>query len=464
MSRRDNTWQTAMYQVFEGLGDARARIDHQVVRDLVNTYLVRSLDRTALRFSIPVLLTAPVPGEIPGTGRPPGADGITGVIIEAIKRAVSTEPDLGPIAGTGTEHPGHCLPNIEPVTLTASESAIGTGLWRPDSQNWIDNDGIHLTVRGALPYPGAPTPGRVRNVEERFAALLDALDRVVRQVPDRDLIAAQNLAIDQETLRRDLPGMGLVAFIADGTRPARQFTRFRCHHRIAGPKEGVHIPFRCPPDLDPVEVKLVGSGRVVTGLGIRRREVFAVAGSNAEGKSTFLHAIVAGQDDHAAGDGRELLVSVEGVARADAGESGLAGADVSLFFSRLPPGVGGEPRAAFGQGSGSLVMAHEIQTALRAAAPLLLIDEDRAATNLLVPGCLQGDWVTPLSTLLATRREAFGETTILFAASSLDILIAQADRIMQLSGHEARAIDPLWFRQRLDRHLVRVREHLAAQE
>ncbi|MCK9277698.1 MAG: hypothetical protein M0P22_06385 [Methanoculleus sp.] len=137
---------------------------------------------------------------------------------------------------------------------------------------------------------------------------------------------------------------------------------------------------------------------------------------------------------------------------------GLVGADVSLFFRSLPPGIGGDPRAAYGWGSGSLVMAHKIQAALRAAAPLLILDEDRSATNLLVPGCLQSGEVTPLSTLLATRREALGETTILFAASPLDILIAQADRILLLAGHEARALDRREFRRRLDKHLAEVRE------
>ncbi len=455
MSEKSGSWKDEIYRILPGLGDGRARIDHPVIRDLVNTYLVRSLDGTALRFSIPVLLAAPVLA--PG----PGSDGAVGVIIDAIKAAVHGERGLGPIAGIGTEHPRHCLQNIEPVTLVASRSAIGTDLWRPDHGNRVDGGGVHLTVRGALPYPGAPTPARTRGIEEDFQALLGALDRVVSRVPARDIAAARALSIDQKELRCALPGIGLVSFIADGTRPARRFTHLRCHHRIAGPKEGVHVPFRCPQDLDPVEVELAGSGRVVTGLGIRRREVFAIAGSNAEGKSTLLHAVIAGQDDHAAGDGRELLVSVNGVARADAGERGLFGADVSLFFSRLPPGVGGDPGAAFGQGSGSLVMAHEIQTALRARAPLLILDEDRAATNLLVPGCLQGDEVTPLATLLATRREALGETTILFAASSLDVLIAQADRIMRLSDHETGALDRREFRRRLDHYLAGVREHLA---
>ena len=458
MSGREGSWQEAVHRIIAGFEGGRARVDRGAVRDLVNTYAIRSLDGTALRFSIPVIL--PAPAEASGRG----ADGAAGVIIEAIKAAVPLERDLGPVAGAGTEHPRHCLQNVEPVTLIASVRAIGTDLWWPGTGDRIDEGGIRLVVRGALPYPGPPVPSAVVGVTESLSALLDGLARVVRRVPGRDLSAARDISVDQKELRRALPRMGLVAFVADGTRPARKFTDLRCHHRIAGPKEGVHIPFCCPPTLDPVEVELAGSGRIVTGLGIRRREVFSVAGSNAEGKSTFLHALIAGEDDHAVGDGREGLVSVRGIARAEAGERYLGGADVSLFFSRLPPGMGGDPRAASGQGSGSLVMAHEIQTALAALVPLLILDEDRAATNLLVPGCLQSDDVTPLSTLLATRREVLGETTLLFAASSLDILIARADRILTLCDHEASAIDPGEFRRRLDRHLAEAREHLVRRE
>jgi hypothetical protein len=86
-------------------------------------------------------------------------------------------------------------------------------------------------------------------------------------------------------------------------------------------------------------------------------------------------------------------------------------------------------------------MAHKIQAALRAAAPLLILDEDRSATNLLVPGCLQSGEVTPL-----------------------DILIAQADRILVLAGHEAQVLEPGEFRRRLDRHLAEVRKHLAKKD
>ena len=66
MSGKDSSWQDEIYRILPGLAGDRVGIDYPVIRNLTNTYLVRSLDGTALRFSIPVLLTAPVPE--PGAG------------------------------------------------------------------------------------------------------------------------------------------------------------------------------------------------------------------------------------------------------------------------------------------------------------------------------------------------------------------------------------------------------------
>lgn len=100
-------------------------------------------------------------------------------------------------------------------------------------------------------------------------------------------------------------------------------------------------------------------------------------------------------------------------------------------------------------GSGSMTMAHQVQTAITRHAPLLIIDEDRAAPNLLVKSCLQKEEITPLAELLSSEREKMGDTTLVFAACAMDTLIAQADRIMVLDRHEASAIDPAEFRRML---------------
>ncbi|WP_298666558.1 P-loop domain-containing protein, partial [uncultured Methanofollis sp.] len=437
-------WMGATSAILATCGDT---VDAPKVRECVNAYVVRSPHGTCLQFSVPLLL--PFRPDVD----PRGADGAVWAGLEAVKRAAPADARLHPLGGLDTDRPAAYAGGIEPITLVRSASRAGTGLWKPDEENYLDAAGLHCTVHGAVPYPGPPEDAGVREVAGAIADLADAIRETVQGVPAPEIAAAATLSLDQKLLRQELPAMGLVCFIGDGTCPARAFTHFRQHHRVAGPKEGVHIPFVCPEGLGPVEVELPASGRTVPGLGIHEKEAFAIAGSNAQGKTTLLQAILAGEDDHAPGDGRELLVSVRGARTAEAGGPDLHGADVSLFFRSLPPGMTGTPKAAFGRGSGSMTMAVQVQEAVRTGAPLLLIDEDRAAANLLVASCLQDVDVTPLAALLATQRNALGECALIFAASSLDPLIAQADRILLLSGHRAGAISPAAFRARYLRYL-----------
>ena len=87
MSGTEGSWQAEAGRIAAALDGGRARVDLERLRPPVNTYLVRSLDKTALRFSLPVLLTPP-----PGTASHPGADGAVWAVIEAVKAAVPVEP------------------------------------------------------------------------------------------------------------------------------------------------------------------------------------------------------------------------------------------------------------------------------------------------------------------------------------------------------------------------------------
>jgi len=142
-------------------------------------------------------------------------------------------------------------------------------------------------------------------------------------------------------------------------------------------------------------------------------------------------------------------VTVPGLCSAEAMTSLMTGADISMFFSALPPGINGTPRAASGMGSGSMNMAYQVQRAVERGSPLLIIDEDRAAANLLVRSCLQTGEITPLSEILASDRGKMGETALVFAACAMDTLVAQADRIMVLDRHVAYAVDRESFREKV---------------
>jgi uncharacterized protein len=440
-------------------GDDRWGIDKPAVVPGVTAYAVRSFDGDALRFSLPVIVRRPLLSEVPLDVR--GAAGAIALIIERIKQQASSVPALGPLAGKGTGFPQHYASTTEPYTLVRSPSALASDLWHADTRNLADEGGVHLLLCGAVPCPARFSPVDIFRVTETVAALCDAVTDTVFSLTVRVLETAWINALDQQLLRERLPSLGLVSFIGDGARLARHCTRYRCFFRTAGPKEGVNVPFTCPQELSPVELELAASNRTVTGLGIRKREVFAVAGSNAQGKTTFLDGILAGMDDHAAGDGRELVVTVDGLCTAEAVNCELAGADVSMFFSALPPGMAGTARAACGMGSGSMTMAFQVQGAIARGAPLLVIDEDRAAPNLLVKSCLQTGEVTPLSEILAHDRGKLGDTALVFAACAMDALIAQADRILVLDRHAASAIDRDVFRRRVAASFAKMAQDLS---
>lgn len=442
------TWSNRTDAVFGAAGSGGVHVDRQRLRPGVNAYLVPSFDRSALQFSLPVRIDRDLSSfDLPAAG----LDGAVSIAIESIKGAALARADTGldPLAGRGTGFPDRYRAPVEPYTVIASGAAIGGGLFRAGDENRADLDGFSLTLMGALPPGSAEDPADIRSAGERIAALVDAVGAVVRRIPGHALEAGWIASLDQKGLRRLLPSLALVAFVGDDMRPAREYTRLRCHYRIAGPKTDRHVPFQCPEALDPVEVTLPASGRTACGLGLRAGEVFAIAGSNAEGKSTFLSAVLAGVDDHLPGDGRADVVTVRDPAFVEAGSHQHHAADLSLFFKALPPSLSGTPGAAHGPGSGSTTMADDIAQALARDVPLLAFDEDRSAVNLLVPSCLTAPGVIPLSRLLATERARLGKTTVLFTGGALDLLIAEADRILVLEGFRASAIPRTEFRRRL---------------
>jgi predicted ABC-class ATPase len=440
-------WEEAFRSFLSSWSGDSSAIDTPHILFGTTAFLVRSFDRGALQFSFPLLIRRDLLSEI-GLD-PGGSDGAVCALVERIKEDAMKIEKLGPLYGKGTQGSLRYQDTIEPYTIIHSDDAIGSPLWKADSRNFCNREGIHLIVQGALPCPAIFSGRDCEQISVQLADLAETVGTIVQKAAVAPLRTAWQSSLDQKLLRNDLARQGLVSFVGDGSRLARSLTRYRPFFRVAGPKSGVSIPFSCPVELNPVELSLQASNRTVTGLGIHLREVFAIAGSNAQGKTTFLEGILAGMDDHAPHDGRELVVTSRTACIAESTGMGLAGADISMFFSALPPGVNGTVKAAFGRGSGSMTMAHQIQTAITRHAPLLIIDEDRAAPNLLVRSCLQKEEITPLAEILAHQRERMGDTALVYAACAMDELIAQADRIMVLDRHVASAIDPGEFRHRL---------------
>src|SRR5215204_5894677 len=186
---------------------------------------------------------------------------------------------------------------------------------------------------------GLPAQGRSVDARAAKTVLLEELPEVVR----RGLIPAPKGGVDvkrarlhieavedADYLRRLLPGLGLVAFVADGAVLPRE------SGASDRPLKDGAIPFGSPVEYR-VEVELPNGG-FVSGMGLPEG-VTLVAGGGFHGKSTLLSALSWGAYDHVPGDGRELVVARGDTVkvRAEDGRS-VSGVDISAMIGDLPGG------------------------------------------------------------------------------------------------------------------------------
>lgn len=322
------SWNNLLPSLLDSVGDevispkGNARIG-------IDSYIIPSHDRKELIFAVPFMISRDIIQEI---GLPvQSSAGAIHEIIERIKKESPHNPGLSPLHCGKKPENSRYTSFCEPCTIASSPSRIASHLWRPDDQNRAIPGGLELLLRGSLPYM-SPDVSYIPYLQEILNRYADAVRGVVMHIPSGVLEHAWRAVWDQQDLRSQLNTLDLVCFIGDNTRPARTMTRERCWYRVAGPKQGVHIPFICPKELEPVEVTLTGSQETISGLGIKKKEVFAITGANAEGKTSLLEAILSGEDDHAIGDGREHLVTAPGIVKVDATNLDIRGADVSQVF------------------------------------------------------------------------------------------------------------------------------------
>ncbi|MBB2901295.1 putative ABC-class ATPase [Kineococcus radiotolerans] len=333
-----------------------------------------------------------------------------------------------------------------PVRRRALASFLARAAAAPDGPFRIDAGGQEVLQRSSFEIDvdgsavlrlGYHLPGPRRRIDGRAAAadLTRALPDLVREHvlgadPDRAR-AFVDAVEDADHLRRSLPGLGLVAFVADGA----------VLPRASGvddrPARGA-VPFASPGSLR-VEVDLPHRGRT-RGMGVPTG-VTVVVGGGFHGKSTLLRALEAGVHDHVPGDGRELVVTVaDGAAiRAEDGRA-VTRVDVGAFVTGLPGGL--DPRdLTTADASGSTSQAAATVEALEAGSRLLLIDEDTAATNLMVRDARMQELVAktseplnPFVDLVRSLHQDHAVSTVLVVGASGDYLDV-ADRVLLMDSY-----------------------------
>ena len=220
----------------------------------------------------------------------------------------------------------------------------------------------------------------------------------------------------QKNLRNWLKGSDYCAFLANGSILPRD-------SKTGGAMEGA-IPFMAPADE---EIEVCG----VKGLGIKKG-VTVITGGGYSGKSTVLDTISAGIYDHILGDGRELCIT-DTSAMTISAEDGrsVKNLDISPFISWLPGGDTGH--FSTDHASGSTSQAANILEAMDAGAKLLLIDEDKSATNFMIRDALMKELIrrepiTPFTERVNELHESCAVSTILVIGGSGEYL-AIADNV-----------------------------------
>ena len=292
---------------------------------------------------------------------------------------------------------------------------------------------------------GFPANGRTVNAGELGKILFDFLPKCAEQALfyqnlDRErLRAAVDLAEDQHCIREQLPGLGLCAFVANGSVLPRA-------SGVSSKPMGDGVKFMSPKEL---EVTLdLPRGRRITGMGIRRG-VTLIVGGGYHGKSTLLGALELGVYDHIAGDGREYVITDPSAVkiRAEDGQS-IRKTDISLFISGLP---NGKDTVAFEteDASGSTSQAANVIESIEAGTSLLLIDEDTSATNFMVRDELMQrvirrdmEPITPFIERVRELYESYGVSTVLVAGSS-GAYFHVADTVIQMDRYVPRDITAL---------------------
>ena len=341
--------------------------------------------------------------------------------------------------------------------------------------------GVEMRFSVGLPAGGRSILGR-----QAAEMLCEDIPRIVSQALKYSHLNAAECRRHVETvedadwLRQQLAENELVAFVADGSiLPRRSGVDNR-------PLLNNAVAFQSPPSLK-VEFNCPNRG-LISGMGIPAG-ITLIVGGGYHGKSTLLRAIELGVYNQIPGDGREFVVTSPAAVkiRAEDGRS-VAGVDISPFINHLPQGrdtvqfstenaSGSTSQAAniiealevgrrpfgFAQGEkkeegykaslrvkrGNREEAQSFAMEMQAAdceedlVPVLLVDEDTAATNFMIRDrrmqaliAKDKEPITPFLDKVKQLYADYGVSTILVMGGSGDYFDV-ADTVISMDNLEA---------------------------
>ena len=249
-----------------------------------------------------------------------------------------------------------------------------------------------------------------------------AVNKFIAEFDIEGLNRTLALAEKQSSIRAWLANSSYCAFIANGSiLPRETGTDLPMLNAV---------PFQSPPDD---EIEICG----VRGMGIPKG-VTVITGGGYSGKSTLLDAISAGIYDHRTGDGRELCITEESAVTISAEDGrSVKCLNISPFIKWLPGGD--TSNFSTEHASGSTSQAANIMETVDSGAKLLLMDEDRSATNFMIRDrmmkeLIEKEPITPFTDRVSELYNTLGVSTILVIGGSGEYL-SVADKIYMMEDY-----------------------------
>lgn len=259
--------------------------------------------------------------------------------------------------------------------------------------------------------------------------LPDAVDDFINNFDPIPLYQALELAEKQTAIRSWLKNSEYCAFIANGSILPRS--------KNSDLPMTNAIPFRSTPED---EISICG----VTGMGIKRG-VTVITGGGYSGKSTLLDAISSGIYDHIAGDGRELCITDPSAVTISAEDGrSIKRVNISPFIKWTP--CADTTDFSTERASGSTSQAANIIEAVDNGSKLLLLDEDRSATNFMIRDrmmkeLIEKEPITPFTDRVRELLSRHRVSTILVIGGSGEYL-SVADKVYMMNDFVIQDVTP----------------------
>ena len=315
---------------------------------------------------------------------------------------------------------------------------------REKAQFTVQDAGVTVTRRNGITYHAERNCFVLRihfnvplvnalsvNAKATVRAIKDIMQHIelsIREINTELLSEAIAVYQRQQEIREYLKLNSLSAFIADGS--------------ILPRENGTELPMRgAVPFLSPDSMKVtipLSDGTKLSGMAIKNG-VTVITGGGYSGKSTLLDAIEAGIYDHIPGDGREYVITDNSALKIYAEDSRpVHNLDLSPFFKYLP---GSDDLRDFTtpHASGSVSQAANIIEAVCGKTKLLLIDEDKSATNFMIRDrnmrkIVKREPIIPFTDRVQELYTVKGVSTILVIGGSSDYLL-YADRVVLMEDY-----------------------------